>query len=114
MMAMAARDPFYLAVFEEELAANPGAAAAIEATCTPCHAPQGHFERREDGGRLGFADLTAGASVEAKLGRDGVACAFCHQIADRRLGEASSSPAATRSSTAAGSTVPTPGPTPSR
>lgn len=89
MMAMAARDPFYLAVFEEELAANPSdaARAAVEETCTRCHAPQGHLDRRDAGGRLTFAELVSGQSREASLARDGVACALCHQIADRRLGE---------------------------
>ncbi|MEZ4447281.1 MAG: hypothetical protein R3B72_49840 [Polyangiaceae bacterium] len=37
MMALAARDPYYLAVFSQELLEHDGATTAVERTCTCCH-----------------------------------------------------------------------------
>lgn len=90
MMAFAARDPYYLAVFSEELAALPDAAAEVEQTCTRCHAPAGSLEHEQTGGHLTFDALTAGSTPEANLGRDGVACSMCHQIQDTFLGDVES------------------------
>jgi len=39
MMSMAARDPFYLAVVDEERSARPGAESLVDGACTKCHAP---------------------------------------------------------------------------
>jgi len=86
MMAFAARDPYYLAVFSEELAARPGIAEEVERTCTRCHAPAGSVEHEQTGGHLTFAALTAEATPEANLGRDGVTCSLCHQIKGVGLG----------------------------
>lgn len=86
MMAFAARDPYYLAVFSEELAARPAIAETIEQTCTRCHAPAGSVEHEQTGGHLTFAALTAEGGAEANLGRDGVTCSLCHQIQDLGLG----------------------------
>lgn len=86
MMALAARDPYYLAVFAEERdrAADP---AAVDALCTRCHAPAGSEEASVDGGFVGFAELTGGSSPAAVLGRTGISCTLCHQIAPGNLGE---------------------------
>jgi len=84
MMALATRDPFYLAVFAEELARSPGERATIERTCLRCHAPAGS---EESDGALGFDALVAGTEPAAMLGREGVTCTLCHQIAASGLGE---------------------------
>lgn len=89
MMAMAARDPYYLAVVSEELdhVGNDGAARrAVEEACIRCHAPAGSEEARGNDGHLGFGQLLTGDGPEANLGRDGVTCSLCHQIEDRDLG----------------------------
>ncbi len=83
VMALSARDPYYLAALRRELAANPGAKRAIEQICTRCHAPVGFAE---SGGTLALDDLTAGKTPAAILGREGVACAGCHSLAPEGLG----------------------------
>lgn len=83
MMGLAARDPYYLAVFAEEKARDPGRAAEIDALCTRCHAPAGH---EESGGKIGFDTLVADAtSPAATLARGGVQCSLCHQIGPDNL-----------------------------
>lgn len=86
MMALAARDPYYLSVFSDELARHPAAKSDIEAVCTRCHAPAGSVEHEPKGGHVTFDDLVAGAGPEANLARDGVTCTLCHQIGDVGLG----------------------------
>jgi hypothetical protein len=85
MMGLAARDPFYLAVFSEELARDPDERDEIEAQCTRCHAPAGSEELATSGRHVTFDELTAGTSVAATLGRGGVTCTLCHQIAAASL-----------------------------
>src|SRR5262245_58455290 len=63
LMANAARDPYYLAVFAEELAREPAQAAATEKLCTRCHAPAGSEELATGGGHVSFAELTSGTST---------------------------------------------------
>jgi len=90
MMANAARDPYYLAVFAEEVArstAKGESPEAVEKLCTRCHAPAGHEELAQVGQHLSFADLTAGTSPAAGLGRGGVTCSLCHQIAATGIGD---------------------------
>ena len=80
MMGLSARDPYYLAVLEHELAAHPGAEATVMSTCTRCHAPAGNVELAATGKHLTYGELTTGTSPEATVGRDGVTCSMCHQI----------------------------------
>ncbi|MCX5741148.1 MAG: multiheme c-type cytochrome, partial [Proteobacteria bacterium] len=87
MMALAARDPYYLAVFAEERARDPAHVDAIDRTCVRCHAPAGS---EESAGALGFDALVAGDSPAATIGREGVTCTLCHQIASTGLGEEAS------------------------
>lgn len=84
MMGLAARDPYYLAALAREIAANPGARAAIEAICIRCHAPVGMAEAR---GALTLGDLLAGPGDAAALGREGTGCAGCHALDPEGLGE---------------------------
>lgn len=90
MMALAARDPFYLATVSHELAARPGASDAIEATCTRCHAPAADVDLRAKGQHVTFAALTTGSDAESEMARDGVGCALCHEISAGGLGTAAS------------------------
>ncbi|MBP6629133.1 MAG: hypothetical protein KA297_06875 [Kofleriaceae bacterium] len=92
MMAMSARDPYWLAVLAEERAEHPqpAAAAFIDELCTRCHAPGGARERAAAGAAFGLADVLTSDSVEAALGRDGVTCSVCHQITPDGLGQPAS------------------------
>jgi hypothetical protein len=90
MMAFAARDPYYLAVVGEELTKSTTEKDFIEKTCTRCHAPAGSVEHEQTGGHLTMDSITSGDSPEANLGRDGVTCTLCHQIADVNLGKTQS------------------------
>ena len=86
MMSLATRDPFYLAVFQEERTRDPDN-PAIDRTCTRCHAGAGHEESR---GAITFDGLVSGVDTAAQLGRDGVTCTLCHQIDSENLGKESS------------------------
>lgn len=83
MMALSARDPFYLAVFSHELDAL-GGAPLVEAACSRCHAPAASVEREPLGSS--FADLTTDTSDLGHLARDGVTCSLCHQLLDSEIG----------------------------
>ena len=73
MMANAARDPFFRAVF----AAQKGATDA----CMGCHAPMAAYESKTP---LGLKHLDEEFEEEdadvAAMARDGASCTFCHQI----------------------------------
>ncbi len=86
MMALAARDPFYFSVFEQEIAANPAEKASINALCTRCHAPAASIASEREGELLSFEMLTSSTSTNANLGRDGITCSLCHQIRSNELG----------------------------
>lgn len=80
MMAMAARDPFYLAVVDEERSSRPGAEALIDGACIRCHAPAAVVERGAGGGTVTLPDLFASPDKEVHAGREGVTCTLCHQL----------------------------------
>jgi hypothetical protein len=90
MMALAARDPFYLATVSHELALRPGATDAIEAACTRCHAPGADVDLRATMKHVTFSMLTSESGAEAELARDGVGCTLCHEIDSLGLGSSSS------------------------
>ena len=85
-MALAARDPYYLAVVAEELAHRPNLNLTVERTCTRCHAPEAAVELEAEGIGPSFATITTAKTKEAHLAREGVACTGCHQITDTGLG----------------------------
>lgn len=85
-MALAARDPFYLASFADELASRPNLQAEVQATCTRCHAPEAAIELEVASATPTFTMLTSEISPTAHLAREGVACTLCHQILDEGLG----------------------------
>jgi hypothetical protein len=86
MMALAVRDPFYLATFSQELAHRPKATAVVEQTCSVCHAPAAVTDAVNDGFSVTFASLTTGTARGDHLARDGVTCSLCHQIQPTGLG----------------------------
>ncbi len=90
LMALAARDPYYLAVFAEELAKAPANKDSIETLCTRCHSPAASEELASSHQHITFDDLTASTAPEALLARGGVTCTLCHQIEPGNLGEESS------------------------
>ena len=77
LMAMAARDPYYLAVVSEQ----------PDALCVRCHAPAGTEEIKDSGGTLDFQGLVSATTPAAILGRSGVTCTLCHQIGASNLGQ---------------------------
>ncbi|MBL9109266.1 MAG: hypothetical protein JNM74_08350, partial [Myxococcales bacterium] len=79
MMSMAARDPFYLAVVDEERTARPGAEALIDGACTKCHAPAAVIERGLGGKGITIPELFTGQDPEMHAGREGATCTVCHQ-----------------------------------
>ncbi len=79
MMALSARDPYYLAAFERELEHAPDVVAAT-ALCVRCHAPVGFQEALATGGTIDLAAIEQGSSAAARLARDGVGCAGCHAL----------------------------------
>ncbi|MFO0639498.1 MAG: hypothetical protein U0183_09840 [Polyangiaceae bacterium] len=79
MMSMAARDPFYLAVVDEERSARPGAEALIDGACTKCHAPAAVIERGLGGKGITIPELFTGQDPEMHAGREGATCTVCHQ-----------------------------------
>lgn len=87
-MALAVRDPYYLAAFADELAFRPGLNLTVERTCTRCHAPEASGQLELEGQPVGpsFAMLTTETTPMATLAREGVACSGCHQITEAGLG----------------------------
>ena len=83
MMALAARDPFYLAVFSHELEELNGT-SLVETACSRCHAPAAAVEHGADGSS--FAELTTSTSALGHLGREGVTCSLCHQLTESAAG----------------------------
>jgi cytochrome c553 len=95
MMALSARDPFFLAAWNQERSRFPDHAAEIDAVCARCHAPMGAVKsnnqlgfdarpRAADGTPLGI-EVTEQAtwfewqnSTFADGGADATPCADCH------------------------------------
>lgn len=86
MMALAARDPYYLAVVSQETARFPASSSTIVGTCARCHAPAAAVEHDAKGTVVGWGPLTKGTTPLDHLARDGVGCALCHQLEGYDLG----------------------------
>lgn len=84
MMANSAVDPYWRAAVSAEVAMTPAQKGHIEEVCSRCHAPMAQpFPASPPGELLAFL---ADGSPHAKLGKDGVSCAVCHQIEAGNLG----------------------------
>lgn len=86
MKAVSARDPYWLAVVEQELEATPPARATIENVCTRCHAPAGNILQSDAMSALHFSDVTSATTPAGHLAREGVTCTVCHQTTAQGLG----------------------------
>lgn len=91
MMAMAGRDPFFLAQLRGEFVNNPASSAAIEDLCAKCHMPMARFSLAAAGQS---ASVLEGGLQDPEdelhaLAMDGVSCTLCHQIRETNLGAAS-------------------------
>lgn len=86
MMALSARDPYFLAALTREIGRRPTAQVALENTCLGCHAPMG-VRQAATAEHLSLAQLLEGRGVAAALGRDGVSCLVCHSMTADGLGD---------------------------
>ncbi len=91
MMALAARDPLFLAQLQGEVTSNPASQAAIEDLCATCHMPMARFTLAAAGQT---ASVLEGGLLHPEndlhtLAMDGVSCTLCHQIRETNLGAAS-------------------------
>lgn len=89
LMAQAAKDPYWQAAVQREIADRPEMQAMIEDTCSVCHMPMfrtGAVARGGSGEILRY--LAKGFTPEEHaLGADGVSCTVCHQISAANLGQ---------------------------
>jgi hypothetical protein len=90
MMALSARDPYFLAALERERLAFPQRADAIADFCLKCHAPIGVAASNLDSKRLDFASVLYDTSVTSSLAREGVTCVACHAVLASSVGTATS------------------------
>ncbi len=84
MMANSAVDPYWRAAVSAEVAATPSQKAHIEEVCSRCHAPMSAPVHTSPAGQL--LSFLKDDHPKSMLGRDGVSCTVCHQIAADNLG----------------------------
>lgn len=82
LMANAARDPYWQAKVESEVAEHPALKDVIEDKCTTCHTPMGRTQAVHDGA----AGYSLDEARQSSLAMDGVSCTLCHQIQPEGLG----------------------------
>jgi hypothetical protein len=85
-MALAARDPFYLATVSDERQYRPNLTDVVDAVCTRCHAPEAAVALDPSATTPTLPMLTTEVSPNGNLAREGVACTLCHQILPDGLG----------------------------
>lgn len=93
MMALSAKDPYWMAGVRRELIDHPTAAEAIEDTCSVCHMPMARTiaaARGEPGRIFDHLQGTYPNTAETAIGADGVSCTTCHQIKADNFGDHSS------------------------
>lgn len=84
MMANAAKDPFWRAKVSHELLVAPAQFhGAIQAKCTSCHAPNGHYTALY----RGHEQYTMQDLLQDTIGLDGVTCTTCHKISTEQFGD---------------------------
>lgn len=92
MMANSARDPYWQAQVEAEVARFPELQAVIEKKCVVCHMPMAHTEAAamgEPSPVLGDGFLNPD-HPRHKAAMDGSSCALCHQMQPTNLGTVAS------------------------
>jgi len=92
MMALSAKDPYWMAGVRREIADRPHLQGFIEDTCSVCHMPMFRTTAVANGGAGEIIRYIEGgfAEEEQKLAEDGVSCTVCHQISAENLGDHSS------------------------
>jgi hypothetical protein len=89
MMALSAKDPYWMAGVQREIAERPHLQEFIEDKCSVCHMPMARTAAVANGGKgkiLKFIEDKAGPA-ETRLANDGVSCTVCHQISADNFGE---------------------------
>jgi len=89
MMALSAKDPYWMAGVRREIAERPHLQEFIEDKCSVCHMPMARTTAVANGGTgkiLKFIEDSAGPA-ETRLANDGVSCTVCHQISADNFGE---------------------------
>ena len=89
MLANAARDPYWQATVENEVASAPELRGVIEEKCASCHTPMAAVTQHAEGGEVlltgdGFLDPE---NPLHRLGMDAVSCTLCHQVEADNLGQ---------------------------
>ena len=89
MMALSAKDPYWMAAVRREIADRPEQRAFIEDKCSVCHMPAARTMAVAAGGNGEILKyLEAPESVQnGELASDGVTCTVCHQISAANLGD---------------------------
>ena len=89
MMALSAKDPYWMAGVRREIADRPQRQAEIEDTCSVCHMPMFRTFAVANGGRGEILRYLDGGfdAAERNIAEDGVSCTVCHQISAENFGE---------------------------
>jgi len=92
MMALSAKDPYWMAGVRREIADRPHLQGFIEDTCSICHMPMFRTTAVANGGSGEIIRYIEGGFEpdELRLAEDGVSCTVCHQISADNLGDHSS------------------------
>lgn len=89
MMALSAKDPYWMAGVRREITDRPHLQEFIEDTCSICHMPMFRTTAVASGGSGEIIRYIEGGFEpdELRLAEDGVSCTVCHQISADNLGE---------------------------
>ena len=92
MMALSAKDPYWMAGVRREIADRPHLQTEIEDTCSVCHMPMSRTTAVANGGQGEVVRYLENEfeGRELSLAQDGVSCTVCHQIRSDNFGEHSS------------------------
>ncbi len=88
MMANAARDPYWIAKVEAEMARNPQLEDQLNDTCSRCHTPMANDTARKDGSPIAILGDEGFLNKDNPLfdhAMEGVSCTLCHQVEDDGL-----------------------------
>ncbi len=92
MMALSAKDPYWMAGVRREISERPQLQDFIEDKCSVCHMPMARTTAVANGGSGKIFKFTEGTAApeEMRLANDGVSCTVCHQISADNFGESES------------------------
>jgi cytochrome c553 len=86
MMALSARDPYFLAALNREIRAQPSRGPEISTFCFGCHAPMAAAVADAQNAPLTIRDMLLSDSLSARFAREGVTCVACHSQSPVELG----------------------------